>query len=642
MPTQQETVSSAQEVKLPGRHPDRQRKGRSHYVGMAIALCSVGLWQLGVWQSLERISYNTLFHLRNAVFSAPAWDSRIAVVAIDDATLEQKGQFPLPRRHYAHLLETLNVALPAAVGFDLLFSEATPDDKALAQAIANSWNVVLAIAANPQGKPIRPIPLLADSAATQGHVAVWPEPDGVSRTIPLYQGSVPAFGLAVLETYADSMRATAGNMPARSPHELEHMTDPDAHPEGLGRTAHINWLDDTSRLSRLDADAPCMTQTQPGELTVYSLDCVLEGAVPAQAFTNKIVLVGVTATGVDALQTPFNQAPPTSNVFLHAALIDNVLNNRLLHRLPKWVEGLLLAGVSITAVTILTQQGPIIRLAIAIGMPIGWLTIALLCFKLHWWIPVAAPIGTMALAGVCIQMREQYEKQELMDLFAMHVAPETAKLIWQQKAEIFQRGKLQARDLIVTVLFVDVRGFTTISEKLPSDQLVEWLNRYFNAMTECITAHGGVVDKYIGDEIMAVFGFENPTGGIHDVQRAATQAIAASLAMRRRLHRLNQEFAAEGQPTLEFGIGAHTGLVTAGSIGGSRRLNYSVIGDTVNVAARLESVNKLVLDNNPHKILITNATFTYVGDRYLSREIGTVCLQGREQEISVHCILGER
>lgn len=651
MPTQEETVPSAYEVKPPKYRPKHQKKGRSLYIGMAIALFSVGLWQLGFWQSLERITYNTLFQLRNAVFSPPAWDSRIAVVAIDDATLEQKGQFPLPRHYYTQLLEALNTALPAAIGFDILFSEATPDDAALAQAIANSWNVVLAIAANPQGKPIQPLPQLADSAATQGHVAVIPEPDGVSREIPLYQGNVPAFGLAVLKTYAESMQATAGQTPISSARELEQYLNIDAFAATLGDTAYVNWLNATPQLpphnQPIDANSAilaesCTTPPQSGELAVYSLHCVLAGQVTAQAFTNKIVLIGVTATGVDALQTPFNQAPPTSNVVLHATLIDNLLNDRLLQRLPQGAEGLLLAGVTIGTTLLLMPQGPRSRLAIALGLPIVWLVTALLCLQLHWWIPVAAPISTIVLAAVCIQLREQYEKQELMDLFAMHVAPEMAKLIWQQKAEIFQRGKLQARELIVTVLFVDIRGFTTISEKLPSDQLVEWLNRYFNAMTECITAYGGVVDKYIGDEIMAVFGFSNQTGAIQEVQRAATNAIAASLAMRQRLHQLNQQFAAEGSPTLEFGIGVHTGLVTAGSIGGSRRLNYSVIGDTVNVAARLESINKVVLDNNPHKILITSATLAYVGDRYLTREVGTVCLEGRERKISVYCILGDR
>jgi class 3 adenylate cyclase len=161
-------------------------------------------------------------------------------------------------------------------------------------------------------------------------------------------------------------------------------------------------------------------------------------------------------------------------------------------------------------------------------------------------------------------------------------------------------------------------------------------------MSACITAHGGIIDKYIGDEIMAVFGDPTHLADASDIRQSAVSAIAASLSMRHQLHRLNHQLASEGRPTIEFGIGVHTGLVTAGSIGSSQRLNYSVIGDTVNVAARLESINKLIRENNPHKLLITDATLAYVGDRYVSREVGIIRIQGREQEISVHCILGER
>jgi adenylate cyclase len=617
--------------------------------GLITSGLAIGVWQLGLWQPLERIGYNTLFQVRNALMSEPEWDPRIAIVAIDDDTLAQKNQFPLSRRYYTKLLHQLESGLPAAIGFDILFSESTPEDAEFAEAIANHWTVVLPVAATRQGEPIYPMPQLSRAAAAEGHVVAALEPDGISRQMQLYQGTQPAFALALLQVYHDSMQVTAGDT-------NDFNYDP-VHLESIlnapNRPVWINWPGPTGpepiELHQSQSEAvsshPCVDEFSPGALHVYPLHCVLDGAIAPKKFTNKIVLVGVTATGVDPLQTPFDQAPPTSSVYLHAALVDNLLNDRLLHPSPQWATPLILMGVSFGVISLLLPQGPKLRVAIASSLPVFWFGFVLLAFNSSWWLPVAAPIGTIILAAVGLQLIEQSEKQQLMDLFAMHVAPELAKVIWQRKSEIFKQGKLHAQEVMATVLFVDIRGFTSISEHLPSQLLIDWLNRYFNAMTDCIMAHGGIVDKYIGDEIMAVFGAHDPQADLNDwetIRQTALNAIAAGLAMRQRLHQLNQEFAEEGSPTVEFGIGVHTGLVTAGSIGGSQRLNYSVIGDTVNVASRLESVNKLVYHDNPHKLMVTDSTLAYVTDRYVSRDVGIVRLQGRQQEIVVHCILGER
>ncbi len=169
-----------------------------------------------------------------------------------------------------------------------------------------------------------------------------------------------------------------------------------------------------------------------------------------------------------------------------------------------------------------------------------------------------------------------------------------------------------------------------------------WLNQYLNAMSECIMERGGVIDKYIGDAIMAIFGIPFPHTKPEEIKQDALNCMAACLAMYERLQKLNQQFEAEKKPIIKFGIGVHTGSIIAGSVGGGQRLNFSVLGDTVNVAARLEAMNKEVKEDNPYGILITNETWEYVSDRYNAKPVKSIQLRGRKQETIICSILGKK
>ena len=153
--------------------------------------------------------------------------------------------------------------------------------------------------------------------------------------------------------------------------------------------------------------------------------------------------------------------------------------------------------------------------------------------------------------------------------------------------------------------------------------------------------HGGVVDKYMGDAIMAVFGVPLASTDQKEIRQDALNAIAASITMHKRLRQLNKRLKSQGKPVIEFGIGIHTGMLIAGSVGGTRRLNYSVVGDTVNVASRLESMNKELTADKPFKILLTDETFNYVSDRYRGEQVKTIQLRGRQQETMIYTILGK-
>ncbi|EGK83811.1 adenylate/guanylate cyclase domain-containing protein [Microcoleus vaginatus PCC 9802] len=573
--------------------------------GALAGLMSVAMLQVGIWKPLEYLGYKTLFQIRESgILPNPGWDQRIAVIAIEPHSLQEYGQFPWPRNRYAELLESLKQSPPTAVGFDILFLDPSPKDEILAAAIAANGKVVL-----PRTPKEEPVASLKAVAAGVGHISQEADSDGITRESKIFLNGIPNFGLAMTHRY-----------------NAANPQDPVLLPKSKNKQEKKVWV-----------NWPGKTENLP----TYAFVDVVEGRIPADALTNKLVLVGIVATGFDPISSPLNKT--TGGVYLYAALVDNLLNQRLLQRLPVLVEILLLLGIGPLTALVLGQRGVKERMAIALGLPIIWIAAAALLFGFFfWWVPIAAPIGTLILSGTALQLREQYEKQQLMRLFEKHVAPETAQLIWERKAEIFEQGELEPQELTATVLFMDIRSFTSISEKMPPRDLLTWLNNYLEAMTNCIMDHGGVVDKYIGDAIMAVFGVPFCHTEYRQIQQDALNAVAACIAMHERLHQLNQQLRIERKPLIKFGIGLHTGQLVAGSVGGSRRLNYSVIGDAVNVAARLEAMNKEIVSDSPFNLLVTGRTFAYVRDRYEGQKVGSIQLRGKKEQTVVYAILGEK
>ena len=573
--------------------------------GALASLMSVAMLQLGMWKPLEYLGYNTLFEIRESgIWPNPGWDQRIAVIAIERHSLQEYGQFPWPRNRYAELLSALKKSPPTAVGFDILFLDPSPKDDLLAAAIAANGKVVLAGTIKEE-----PVASLQAAAAAVGHIAHEADSDGISRESKIFLDGIPNFGLAMTHRY-----------------NAANPQNPVLLPQSKNKQAKKVWV-----------NWPGPTKNLP----TYAFVDVVQGRIPADALTNKLVLVGIVATGFDPISSPLDRN--TAGVYLYAALIDNLLNQRLLQRLPILAEMLLLFGIGPLTGWVLWNRGVRARIAIALGLPIIWIGAAAVLFGFfYWWVPIAAPIGTLILAGTALQLREQYEKQQLMRLFEKHVDPETAQLIWQRKAEIFEQGELEPQELTATVLFMDIRSFTSISEKMPPRDLLNWLNNYLEAMTDCIMDHGGVVDKYIGDAIMAVFGVPFCHSEYPEIQKDALNAVAACIAMHDKLHELNQQLRVERKPLIKFGIGLHTGQLVAGTVGGSRRLNYSVIGDAVNVAARLEAMNKEIVSDSPFNLLVTGRTFAYVRDRYEGQKVGAIQLRGKKEETVVYAILGEK
>ncbi|WP_346292641.1 adenylate/guanylate cyclase domain-containing protein [Sphaerothrix gracilis] len=593
--------------------------------GCVAAALTLGLWQVGAWRSLEQQGYNLLFQLREQLGAEVAlgWDDRVAVIAINESSLQRYGRFPWSRQRYGELLDTLAVSQPAAVVFDILMTEATPEDEVLAEAILFSGNTVLALGSDRQGKALAISPLIAETAEgayLSGHVKSLPDADGVSRQVLLYEGNTPSLAIAALQIYGETLFNTL-----RSSDSFDEIPELPTASQPWGR---VNW------------PGPVTTKRPSGaaELAVYSFQAVLSGQVDPGVFQNKLVLVGVTAAGIDPVRSPYHLNPPIGGVFFHAAVVDNLLNQRFLHQ-PSWPWiGLLVLASGLATNALLQPLNLRGRLLVILGLPVLWLAVAIAAFLNYWWLPLAVPTACIWITAAGLQLQEQRQRQQLMALFAMNVSPETAQLIWQQKSAILQGRDIVAQELIATVLFMDIRGFTQIAEKLSSQDLLVWLNRYFEAMTDCIIAHGGMIDKYIGDAIMAVFGAPFPRTSVAQIQQDAIAAVTASVEMHQRLQVLNQEFEASGQPTIQFGIGIHTGALIAGTVGNHQRLSYSLFGDTVNVAARLESLTKEISASMPHRILIGAMTQRHIKQHFKTRPFRSVILRGRRSETLVYTV----
>ncbi len=626
--------------------------------GLTVAAISVGFSLSGAWEILEQQSYNQLHQAKRALVGAPVWDDRVVVIAIDEASVAHLGRFPWSRDRYADLLNRLQSAQPAVVTFDILFPDPTEQDSQMAQAIVKSANVVLSVGTDSSGSYLNVSSSITNRASgffLRGDIASPRDADGVSRQLALYgQEALPSLGLATLQVYAETLSSTAQAtaQPAKgiAPSETvsqdvaQNLLDLDRL---AGTSIWLNWpgeipqehAQDASQKTAQNPDQKTFSTARRGhDLQTYSYLDVVEGRVDASLFQNKIVLVGTTLVGLDPLRTPFQTDPPTSGVYLYAAAINNLLNQSYLRRPPMWQSLWLLVGLAFASSCLLRRQGVYRRLAVVLGFPLIWCVLALASFWLGWWIPVAAPIGTLLLSALAIQLYEQQEKQQLMALFSMNVSPGTAELIWRHKGVILHQGELAAQTLTATVLFMDIRGFTSIAETLPSQELLPWLNQYFDTMTDCIMQHGGMVDKYIGDAIMAVFGAPLPRTQPEEIQADAIAALHAALEMHERLRSLNQHLATQKLPLIKFGIGIHTGPLIGGTVGNRHRINYSLFGDTVNIAARLESMTKALPLDAPFNLLLSADTCQHTQAYFPVQLFRSGQLRGRAGHTDVYTV----
>ncbi len=622
---------------------ERTRRLRGVQIGMFFSVLLVLLRYMPgppqrLLQIFENACYDFYFEHR-----PPRELNDFVIIAIDEESLLPRhlGRFPWPRAVYVRILERLQEA--RVVGIDLLFAEPSADDKALAAAIRRHGRVVLAAhkraiqrgAAQPSvwrgygqakssGWPrayvderieeeyVPPTPLLAQAAAGIGYVDIVPDFDGIYRRASLgelsLQGELmPHFGLELARL---RLGLTPQQMAAAMTPEAIQIGE-QTLPLKRGRLL-INYAGPLGTVRYIPAWR------------------VAAGLEPPETFRNKIVLIGPTAAGLyDVRPAPFwRHNRVFYGVELNANIAHTLLSKDTFHDHTTGIFAIvytLLLGLLISLVIWHGEERLALWLSSALVLllaaPTFW--IGLIMYKQV--LPYGAILGgTIAPWAVGLYERLIAEKRHVAAQFGTYVSPEVLREL-QRHPHIVEQG--QRRD--VTLLFSDVRGSTSIAEKMPADVWIAQLNEYFTEMSEAVFAYNGYLDKFMGDGLMAVW---NAFGQQPD---HAELALKAAIQMLERLKRLNEAWAGrEDRVPLRIGIGLHTGEAIVGNVGSARRAQYTAIGDSVNAAARIEALTK----DYDAPLLLSETTAARVAPLVQLKEIGEITLRGRSQPLRIYTL----
>ena len=604
----------------------------------------------------------------------------LAIVEIDEPSLRtlqpHAGRWPWPRAVHALLLDYLARAPAKVIAYDVVFSDAdtrrgfdfsgstmsgAESDQAMADSVKAAGNVVLVADASydaevenvelpDAGYPLDvpgvyelrgvlpPFKILADAASALGHNRLILDPDGPLRhTIPFvrtHHRVVPSLGVTI------ALRV-AGIRPADVRLDGATLRAGDrAMPLSMRRVkaddgvVSFLWAPIDFRGPALLDDLKSRTYpTYSFYDLFYSEAQILEGQKPnidPAIFRDKIVFVGTTAAGLyDVFETPFSNGK-MPGVQVHAAVADDILSNRFIREAGGGVRIATVTGAALAigiAATLLPAWWAAAATAIFLA-GVSWIATRL--FADGYWLNLSQPVLAAAAAlfgGVAYQyFFEDREKRKMKKLFGQYVS----KDVYEQLVADPALARLGGQRREMSVLFSDIRGFTTVSERGQPEEVVGMLNEYFTRMVAIVFAHQGTLDKFVGDMVMALF------GAPLDDPRHADHAVAAALEMIEALGELNARWKAAGRAELDIGIGINTGPMIAGNIGSDAIMSYTVIGDAVNLGSRLESLNKQYRT----RIIISDATRAQLRGSYQLRPLGDVVVKGKTQPVAIFELAG--
>ena len=598
-----------------------------------------GARELGLFQHAEFLAYDKFLAWRAGPDTT---DDRIVIVEITENDIA-KYDFPIPDDLLARLLETIASAKPTAIGLDLYRDVAVPRDgtrlSALNSVFQQNQNIVgiFKFGDAEHSIKISPAPALAEN----------PERFGFND-FPFELGAVRRGFLFLWDTqnhvypsFALALALQAGIT---------------ANQEGsafqIGKVSFPRFRSNDGGYIRAEDGGHQFLLDFKGarKFVTYSLDDVLSNRVDNVAWRNKIVLIGEGAESAhDFATTPLQANFP--GVELNAQILSQLLRaaDRGDKATTSWGEPMeltwILAWCILGGAIGFLIRRPLVLLAACCALAGALSASCWIAFVHDFWLPfVPALGGNLAAAALVMgytRYQERKDRETLMRLFSQHVSPTIAESMWLHREEFLDGQRPRPQKLSATVLFTDFRNFSTVSENLQPAEVMEWINDYMQSLARHIEARGGFINKYMGDAIMAVFGFPGALTADANIQQDAANAVHCALDMGGELGRLNADWQKLGRTPVQMRVGIFSGPAVAGCIGSSDRLEFTVMGDTVNTAARLESFDKDYAASDTCRILIGHSTFELLDGKFATEFVQAIELKGKSRKTKIYRVLGK-
>lgn len=587
-------------------------------VSLAVVVCAI-VGALGATRFFRGMELSG-FDLLVAASDQPEPAPQVAFVDISDATVAAVKKWPIPRAMVAQGIRRIAEGSPELIGADILFSEARSpeEDQAVREALAEAGNVVLASNRNSEGILFDPLPEFREAAFDVALVDLHLDEDGAIRRAPLalVTPDVRRVGFAAL--LASNFLGQPLKPAGPGAYSLGGTRLPTRHESG-------------------DVPSVLLGRWRAPSVHVDLLK-LLDPAFDPSVLKGKIVIFGTSSeAGKDRFETPlYSQRGLVSGPEIHAAAVAALLDGRVTDVVAGWRPWAVNLLLALLALGLVMHGRPAwsVPAVLAVGGLLFLVALRLLG-RHDLWLPWVSGELTLALSlPVALgyrYLRESRMERRMRELFGRYVSRDVLQEILRHPEEV----ALEGRERTASVLFTDIRGFTATSAGAEPREVIAWLNEYFAAMSEVIDRHGGFLNKFIGDGLMVVFGAPVSEGE----QRDAERAVATALDMVKRLEGLDAEYerrrqAGAWRPPIRIGLGIHTGKVAAGNVGSPARLEYSVIGETVNLAARLESsTRKFDVD-----LVISPATAKLVEGRFETVPLGRAEAKGFAETVEVFTV----
>lgn len=626
----------------------------SGFIVIIVGLNLMGLRSFGLLESLELAAYDWFIRLRPF---DPTPDSRIVLVTITESDIQSQGNWPLPDGVLAQAIEILTRFQPRAIGVDIYRDVPVhPGTEKLKAALTRNSHIIGVMKFGEKlADGVRP-PAALKNTDRVGFNDILVDPGGIVRRGLLFldDGVTTAHSFALrLALFYLQLEGITPQPDLRDPRQLR-----------LGRTTIRAFEPNDGAYVGADARGYQFLldfKGGRGSFSSVSLMDLLSGTIEREAVRDKIILIGVTAESVkDHFYTPYSRGlqadQHTPGVAIHAYILSQLLRIGMegaspMGTLSEWQEAIW--------ILLWSTMGPLIglrvrspwRFSLAAGG--GFLGLGLfdfIAFLQGWWLPLVPPAMGWLFSALGVTAYRSYhemvQRAALMQLFSRHVAKEVAETIWLQRDQFLDGHRPRPQRLIATVFFTDLIGFTTVAEKLPPEALMDWLNEYMEAMARQVSKHRGVLKQYAGDSIVAIFGVPVARRSDVEIAQDAVNAVNCALDMEATLFDLNRRWREENRPITGMRIGIFTGPAVAGSLGSAERSEYVVVGDTVNIASRLESFAKDHMEpdlmGSPCRILIGETTLGYLGDQFRTESVGEVTLKGKAEKLTVYRVLGRK